>query len=48
MDSRVDKLNGTNYHNWKFNVRMLLTGKDLWEIVEGTESIGVWGQRGRS
>ena len=41
MDSRVDKLNGTNYHNWKFNVRMLLIGKDLWEIVEGTESIGV-------
>ena len=36
---RVDKLNGTNYHNWKFNVRMLLTGKDLWEIVEGTETV---------
>ena len=33
----VEKLNGDNYHAWKFNLRMLLIGKDLWDIVSGDE-----------
>ena len=34
---RMDKLNGDNYHTWKFQMKMYLIGKDLWDIVEGTE-----------
>ena len=35
--AHVEKLNGDNYHAWKFNLRMLLIGKDLWDIVSGDE-----------
>ena len=34
---RPEKLTADNYTNWKFQMQMLLIGKDLWEIVEGTE-----------
>ena len=34
---KVDKLTSNNYHHWKFNVKMYLIGKDLWEIVSGEE-----------
>ena len=37
---KVEKLNGGNYHHWKFQMKMCLIGKDLWEIVTivtGTE-----------
>ena len=34
---KVEKLTGDNYHSWKFNMKMYLIGKDLWEIVTGTE-----------
>ena len=34
---KVDKLTSKNYHHWKFNVKMYLIGKDLWEIVSGEE-----------
>ena len=34
---KVDKLTSDNYHHWKFNVKMYLIGKDLWEIVSGEE-----------
>ena len=34
---RVEKLTADNYINWKFQMQMLLIGKNLWEIVEGTE-----------
>ena len=37
---KVGKLNGDNYHSWKFNIKMYLIGKDLWEIVDGTEVVG--------
>ena len=33
---RVEKLTYDNYPHWKFNMKMFLMGKDLWEIVEGT------------
>ena len=32
---KVDKLTADNYHSWKFNMKMFLIGKDLWEIVNG-------------
>ena len=34
---KVEKLNGDNYHSWKFNLKMYLIGKDLWDIVQGKE-----------
>ena len=36
---RVEKLTADNYINWKFQMQMLLIGKNLWEIVEGTETL---------
>ena len=33
---KIEKLTADNY-SWKFNMRMYLTGKDLWEIVTGAE-----------
>ena len=33
----MEKLTADTYHSWKFNMEMSLTGRDLWEIVEGTE-----------
>ena len=33
------KLNGDNYHSWKFNAKMFLMGKDLWGVVDGTEKL---------
>ena len=36
---KVDKLTADNYHSWKFNMKMFLIGKDLWEIVNGTETL---------
>ena len=35
--TKVDKLTFENYPHWKFNMKMFLMGKDLWEIVNGTE-----------
>ena len=34
---KIEKLTADNYHSWKFNMRMYLIGKDLWEIVTGAE-----------
>ena len=36
---RVEKLTSENYLHWKFNMKMYLMSKDLWEIVEGTETL---------
>ena len=36
-DFKIEKLTAENYHSWKFNMKMYLIGKDLWEIVTGTE-----------
>lgn len=30
---RIDKLNGTNYWSWKFNMRMTLMQRKLWQHV---------------
>ena len=34
---KVEKLTGENYYAWKFQMKMALIGKDLWEIVTGDE-----------
>ena len=34
-----DRLNGDNYHTWKFNIKMVLKMKDLWDLVTGEETI---------
>ena len=39
MGFKVEKLSGENYHSWKFQMKMYLIGKDLWEIVSGTETL---------
>eukprot|EP00795_Rhopilema_esculentum_P016775 gene16775-8236_t len=36
---KVEKLNGENYHSWKFQMKMYLIGKDLWELVTGEETL---------
>eukprot|EP00794_Sanderia_malayensis_P004480 gene4480-biopygen3647 len=36
---KVEKLNGDNYHNWKFQIKMHLMAKDVWEIVTGDETL---------
>src|SRR5215469_14554113 len=33
----IDKLDGTNYHAWKYKIQMVLIDKDLWEVVDETE-----------
>ena len=36
---KVEKLNGDNYHNWKFQIKMHLMAKEVWEIVTGDETL---------
>ena len=35
---KTEKLTTENYHSWKFNMKMYLIAKDLWEIVQGKEA----------
>ena len=39
MDKKwsIDKLNGSNWMTWKFQMRHLLLAKELWGIVDGSE-----------
>ena len=39
INFRVQKLNSDNYHDWKFDMQMLLMAKDVWEIVSGEETL---------
>ena len=32
---QIEKLNGTNYVSWKFNMRCLLMERGLWGFVSG-------------
>ena len=34
---KIDKLNGTNYASWKYNVQLVLMQQGLWGIANGTE-----------
>ena len=36
---KIEKLTAENYHSWKFNIKMSPIGKDLWEIVQGTDTL---------
>ena len=36
-DFKFEKLTAENYHTWKFNMKMFLIGKDLWDIVNGAD-----------
>ena len=36
---KVEKLTGANYYRRKFQMKMCLIGKDLWEIVTGAETL---------
>lgn len=36
---KVDKLTGEKYYSWKFQMKMALVGKDLWDIVTGDEEL---------
>ena len=40
VEFKFEKLTTENYHTWKFNMKMFLIGKDLWDVVQGTETIG--------
>ena len=35
-NTRIEKLNGTNYRNWKFNMKCLLMERGLWSYVTGS------------
>ena len=37
----IDKLDGTNWPTWKFQMKHLLLTKGLWKIVGGTETLKV-------
>ena len=40
----IEKLQGSeDYFAWKFSMRMWLLGRDLWEIVEGSETMEEYG-----
>ena len=34
---KFKKLTGENWNTWKFNMKMLLMGKDIWDIVTGDD-----------
>ena len=40
MDDKfvIEKLDGSNWTTWKFQIRHLLLAKGLWEHVEGTST----------
>ena len=40
LSGGIDKLTTENYNQWKFNMKMALVGRDLFEIVEGSEVLG--------
>ena len=33
----IDKLNGTNYQSWKYNIKLVLMARGLFSIVDGSE-----------
>ena len=37
-DSSFEKLNETNYNDWRYVMAALLVEKDLWDVVDGTET----------
>lgn len=37
MEESKVQLTGENYHDWKYSMKWLLMGLDLWDLVNGTE-----------
>ena len=35
----IEKLNGANWSTWKFQMKHLLLAKELWGMVDGTETL---------
>ena len=35
----IEKLNGANWSTWKFQMKQLLLAKELWGMVDGTETL---------
>ncbi|CAI5732098.1 unnamed protein product [Peronospora farinosa] len=35
LNTRIRKLDGTNFHTWKFKMQMVLEERDLWDVVSG-------------
>ena len=33
----IEKLNGSNWNTWKFQMKHLLTAKGLWSLIDGSE-----------
>lgn len=33
----IEKLNGSNWNTWKFQMKHLLMAKELWSLVDGSE-----------
>ena len=36
---KIEKLSGDDFHSWKFQMKMYLIGKDLWDIITGDETL---------
>jgi len=36
---QIDKLSKNNWATWKFQIKYCLMAKNLWEIVDGTETL---------
>src|SRR5579862_5076644 len=34
----IEKLDADNFHAWKFKMQMVLVDKELWDIVDGSET----------
>jgi len=35
INMQIDKLNGSNYRTWKFNMKMVLIERELWNYING-------------
>ena len=34
----IEKLDGTNYHVWKFKMQLVLEDKELFGVIDGTDA----------
>ena len=39
--TKIEKLNGSNYKSWKYNIKLVLMGRGLWSIAFGSEKAPV-------
>ena len=36
---KIEKLNGSNYQTWKFNMKLILMERSLWGFIDGREEV---------